>query len=236
MKCKRAQTQLMVYQKFIQAINNKRPKTFPESKPKKLFRCLSNISIALTGSVRTLLRSTGNVKELREPVVTQCMMGESNHIHTQTSRHLSESLHRPRHMAIVTTVWLLHVGDGAHDTVVGRVAASRAGLRRRVRGVGGAGAGGRWGGPRGRALAALRGGRAPLVLGAAPLTFPKALRLFSHVLHDLLRHLHSLKTDHVHFQKAVDIFPVSVKADSKQDIFHSFVPFSAGGAFMSTIN
>lgn len=128
------------------------------------------------------------------------------------------------------------MGDGAHDAVVGRVAASGAGLRRRVRGVGGAGAGGGRGGARGRAVAALRGGGAPLALGAASLTFPEALRLFSHVLHDLLRYLHSLKTDHVHFQKAVHIFPVSVKADSEQDIFHLFVPFSAGGAFMSTMN
>lgn len=178
-------------------------------------------------------------KELREPAVVQCMMGESNHIHTQTSRHLSESLDRPRHVTVIAIVLrqpgglLLHVRDGAHDAVGRRVAPPGAGLRWRIWGVRGAGAGGGRGGPCGRALAALRGGGAPLVLGAASLTFPKALRLFSHVLHDLLRHLHSLKTDHVYFQKAVNVFSVSVKAEFKQVVFNLLYPFTTCRAFMS---
>lgn len=68
-------------------------------------------------------------------------------------------------------------------------------------------------------MAALWGSGSSLVLGAASITFPKALRFFGHVLHNLLRHFNSLETNHVYFQKAVDVLPVSVKADSKQDWF-----------------
>lgn len=154
------------------------------------------------------------------------MVGDSNHIHAQAPRHLGESLDRPRHVTVVVAVvlrhprgLLLHVRDGAHDAVGGRVASSGAGLaRRHVWGVRGAGAGGGRGGARGGALAALRGGGASRGLAAAPLTFPEALRLFCHVLHDLLRHLHRLEANHVHFQEAVHVLLVSVKADSKQDI------------------
>ena len=160
-------------------------------------------------------------------------MGESSHIHTQTPRYRSQCLDRPRHMTVIAIVLfypcglLLHERDGAHDAVGGRVTFSGAGLRGHVRG---AGAGGGRGRPCGGALAALWGSASSLVLGAASMAFLKALWFFGHVLHNLLRHLHSLKSNHVDFQKAVNVLFVSVEADSRQ------AALGTSGTFICTVN
>lgn len=110
--------------------------------------------------------------------------------------------------------------NGAHHAVDRRVSASGAVLRghvlasREVRGVRGGGAGGGRGGTCGGAPAALRRHGGPLALAAGSLTLSLVLRLFGHVLHDLLRHLDGLKAHHVEFQEAVQVLLVS--GDTKQ--------------------